>query len=223
MSGLVGLAFGVSMPCNRLLLSLRMGGWHSMSGSLLRKPAAVQAGLWAILVGVLGTLVYTLGSMTAMESHAGKHPQKWKTAAMSAISGCLSWVYYKWAIRDVPGGLGWECMQQGSKHWLPPLLSGQHICCRAGLPPVAMTGGPCSGMRQRDLTCCHGLCRCGPCHRALRRQQLHVPVHVLRSGGRREPAPAKGRQGLPQRVWQQPRYFGNTGRRWLGEPRILQR
>lgn len=64
---------------------------------------AFGAGLWAILIGVLGTLVYTLGSMTAMESHAGKHPQKWKTAAMSAISGCLSWVYYKWAIRDVPG------------------------------------------------------------------------------------------------------------------------
>ena len=75
------------------------------------------------MIGVLGTLVYTLGSMTAMESHAGKHPQKWKTAAMSAISGCLSWVYYKWAIRDVPGGLGRECMQLGSK-LAPTLLSG---------------------------------------------------------------------------------------------------
>ena len=196
---------------------------HSMPGSPLRKPAAVQAGIWAIFVGVLGTLVYTLGSMTAMESHAGKHPQKWKTAAMSAISGCLSWVYYKWAIRDVPGGLCLDSARSWAAGWLPTLLSGQHICCNAVLLPVVKFGGPCSSMHQRELTCCHGLCRCGPRHRALCRQQLHVPVHVLRCGSRREPAPAKGRQGVPWRVRQQHKFFGTTGRRWLGEPRLLQR
>lgn len=128
-------------PCSRehALLSLPIGVWHNMSGSLPRKPAAVQAGLWAILIGVLGTLVYTLGSMTAMESHAGKHPQKWKTAAMSAISGCLSWVYYKWAIRDVPGGLGLECTQLGRKLAADPALWASAACCAAACNHVWRT------------------------------------------------------------------------------------